>query len=251
MKHIVAIGGGEIGRPGKPVETTLIDKEIISLSNKKHPRVLFLPTASDDDIKYCNIFKAHYAGRLSCEVKDLKLYEKLSFQEIKEATEWADVIYVGGGNTLKMMMLWRKLGVDKLLKEAYERSVVLCGLSAGALCWFTGGLSDSRSFTSNGQTWNYIKVSGLKLEDVFICPHFDAELARQPSLKKALKGTSKVAVTIDNCAALEIKDGLYRILSSRKGAGANRTYWKKGKYIIEPITVSREYGPISELSSAK
>lgn len=247
MKHIVAIGGGEIGRPGKPIETTSIDEQIIKLSKKKQPNVLFLPTASDDSEDYCDIFKHHYEKRLGCVVKDLRLRSRPPYSEIKAAIEWADIIYVGGGNTLKMLTLWRKLGVDVLLKEAWERSVILCGLSAGAVCWFNG-LSDSRAFTSKGKTWSHIKVRGLGLKDLFICPHFDTEHARQPALKHALSETRKVAVTIDNCAALEIKDDTFRVLASREKAGVNKAYWQDGKYVVKPVPASAKYRPLSELT---
>lgn len=243
MKHIVAIGGGEIGRPGYPVETTGIDKQIISLSGKKNPAVLFLPTASTDSTGYYEVFNQHYGKRLGCNVLVLNLYSKPSITTIEHAIRSADIMYVGGGNTLKMMMLWRRMGVDKLLAQAYENGTVLCGLSAGAICWFEGGLSDSRSFTSGGKVWNYINVHGLDLENLLICPHYDVEPGRSPALKKSLEGTRKVAVALDNCSAIEIKDETFRILLSKPSAKAYKVYWSAGDYIVEPLTASSDYLP--------
>jgi dipeptidase E len=248
MTHIVAIGGGEIGRSEFPTETLEIDKQIIELSNKKKPVVLFVPTASGDSPGYAENFKQHYGERLGCVVSVLNLYSKPSISAIQKAIKEADIIYVGGGNTLKMMTLWRRVGVDKLLLKASLNGTLLAGLSAGAICWFKAGLSDSKSFTSNGKTWDYINVKGLGLSNLLLCPHFDTEPKRQPALKNALKGTSKIAIALDNCAALEVKDSEFRILSSKKGAKAYKAYWKDGKYFVENIEPSMQYTPIKNIT---
>ena len=147
MGKIVAIGGGEIGRSGYPVETTEIDQEIIRLSGKSKPRMLFIPTASSDSESYYNVVKNHFGTSLSCKVDVLYLLvNKPSRKEIEEKILSSDIIYVGGGNTLKMMKLWRKLGVDRLLKAAYDKGTVLCGLSAGAICWFEYDLTGTVVF---------------------------------------------------------------------------------------------------------
>ncbi len=245
MKHIVAIGGGEIGRPGYSVETTNIDKQIIALSGRTNPNVLFLPTASTDSTDYYEVFSQHYGKRLGCNVGVLNLYSKPSRTTIERAIANADIIYVGGGNTLKMMMFWRRMGVDELLKKAHERGVVLCGLSAGAICWFKGGLSDSRSFSSSGKVWSYINVRGLNLVDLLICPHFDVETQRSPALKNYLKGTKKVAVALDNCSAIEIRANKFRILRSKPTAKAYKAYWNAGKYHVDELPYSENFASLS------
>lgn len=137
MKKLVAIGGGEIGQSGYPVETTKIDKEIIRLTGKRNPRLLFIPTASSDSKSYFEAVKKHFGKRLGCKTDVLYLIkEKPTRKEIEEKILNSDMIYVGGGNTLKMMKVWRKTGVDKVLKQAYNKGVVLSGLSAGSICWF-------------------------------------------------------------------------------------------------------------------
>src|SRR3989344_2508736 len=124
MKKIIAIGGGEIGRPGYPVETTKIDKEIIALTGKTNPRLLFIPTASSDSELYYETVKKHFGKTLGCKTDVLYLINKdLSKKEIEQKIFGADIIYVGGGNTLKMMKVWRAIGVDKILKQAYERGI--------------------------------------------------------------------------------------------------------------------------------
>lgn len=247
MKHIIAIGGGEIGRPGYPVETTDIDKQIIALSGKDRPNVLFLPTASGDNEGYSEVFAQHYGERLGCNVSVLNLYSKPPSEFIERAINGADIIYVGGGNTLKMMTLWRRIGVDQLLAKASERGAILCGLSAGAICWFKGGLSDSRSFTSGGSVWNYINVRGLNLEDILICPHYDVELQRPLALKRSLKGTRSVAIALDNCAAIEIFNDTFRIIRAKPHAKAYKVYWSADTYIVDELNSSDEYLPLSLL----
>lgn len=114
MGKIVAIGGGEISKQ----ETLSIDKEIIKLSGKKQPNVLFIPTASSDAPKYSDDFAKYYGTALGCNVNVLTLINKeIDIKAIKNKILNADIIYVGGGNTLMMMKLWRKIGVDKILER--------------------------------------------------------------------------------------------------------------------------------------
>src|SRR5271157_4554404 len=118
MGTIVAIGGGEIGRPKKeggfePIETTTIDKEIIRLTGKTHPRLLLIPTATDDSPEYFEVVSKHFGKKLGCRCDVLYLSNsKQTKQEIRARILGSDIIYVGAGNTLNMLMVWRKLGVD-------------------------------------------------------------------------------------------------------------------------------------------
>ena len=178
MKKIIAIGGGEIGRPGHPIETTSIDKEIIKLTGKKNPKLLFIPTASSDSELYSEAVKNHFGNRLGCKIDVLYLIkEKLSKKEIKEKIFKSDIVYVGGGNTLKMLNLWKKKGVDIILKSALKKGIVLSGLSAGGICWFGKGSSDSRRFyDSKGKI---IKIGGLNFVPALFCPHYDVEEDRR------------------------------------------------------------------------
>jgi len=187
------------------------------------------------------VFSQHYGKRLGCNVEVLNLYRKPSKTTIERAIANADIIYVGGGNTLKMMMLWRRMGVDELLKKAHDRGLVLCGLSAGAICWFKGGLSDSRSFSSGGKEWSYINVRGLNLVDLLLCPHYDVESKRHPALRKMLKNSRNVAFVLDNCSAIEIKDDKFRVLRSKPTAKAYMAYWTAGKYSLEELSYSKDF----------
>ena len=122
QKKIFAIRGGEIGRPGIKNETLKIDKALLKLSGKKKPKLLFIPTASNDAPEYAESIEKYFGNRLHCKVKTLLLYNKnINKKTIKEKLFNSDIIYVGGRNTLKMMNLWKKLGVDKRLVTAHKK----------------------------------------------------------------------------------------------------------------------------------
>lgn len=248
-RNIIAIGGGKIMVPKhQQAQTLSIDKAIFEQSRKKKPKVLFIPTASEDNAEYCDAFRYQYETRLGCSVEELLLYRnRPSNRKIQMLIAKSDIIYVGGGNTLRMMKLWRQLGVDKALDKARKRGAVLCGLSAGAICWFRQGNSDSRKF-KDGRNQTLIKVTGLNYADLMLCPHYDAEKHRQPSLKAMMKTTQGVAIGVENNAALHIKDDQYRILASKKHKKAYLIYWKDGEYVKQGLKPADDFRPLIELS---
>lgn len=234
MPTIVAIGGGEL----KDLETLPIDREIVRLARKKKPRVLFIPTASNDALGYCETFRTVYENRLKCEVEELLLIrEKLSKKTVAEKIFSADIIYVGGGNTLKMLRVWRKRGVDVLLKQVYKKDVVLSGLSAGALCWFRYGSSDARSF-SQGKQFSYMRVRGLELVSATASPHHIREKTRDGGLERILRRTSGIGLAIDDNAALVIEGNQYRVIASAPVAKVRRVCVQAGKAIWEIVPKS-------------
>ena len=243
MVRIVAIGGGEI----RDKDTLSIDQEILSFSGKKHPKLLFLPTASADSEGYFCGIKNYFEG-LGCTVDVLYLIKNPpSKKDIEIKILSADIIYVGGGNTLNMMTIWRRLWVDIILQRALKKDIVLCGLSAGSICWFTCGNSDSRKFTSNSS--QLIKVTGLDFVHALHCPHYDVEAFRQEDLKRMMRKSPLVAIALENCCAIEIQDATFRIISSKKWAKAYKIYWKKGEYYKEAIPQQEVFSPIKPLLS--
>ncbi len=207
------------------------------------PRALFIPTASLDDTDYCEAFRRQYGGELGCRVDMLLLYQdRPARKHIREKILDADLIYVGGGNTLRMMKLWRSLGVDRYLDQARRRGAVQAGLSAGAICWFRYGNSDSRYY-SNPDEAALIRVQGLHFINALCCPHYDAEANRAPALKMMMRRTPGVAVALDNCAAIEIDNDRYRALTSKRGAHAYRICWSAGHYHKEKL--SRDWQPLT------
>jgi dipeptidase E len=176
---IVAIGGGEIRTRG----TAFIDRETIRLSKKKNPKVLFIPTASSDSERYRKRVQEYFGKFLKCRTDILLLIkEQPSKEQIRKKILPADVIYVGGGNTLQMMRVWRRLGVDKLIKAAYEKGTVLSGISAGSICWFDSGHSDSMSFYKP-RKWKYTNVRGIGLIKEYTAPTTTARREESPGEK--------------------------------------------------------------------
>ncbi|MCK5416810.1 Type 1 glutamine amidotransferase-like domain-containing protein [Candidatus Parcubacteria bacterium] len=248
MKTIVAIGGGEIGRPGFSIETKIIDKEIIKYSGKKNPKLLFIPTASFDASSYIEDIKRHFGKRLGCKVDVLYLIDtKITKKEIERKMLSSDIIYVGRGNTVEMLKVWKDMGVDKLLKKAWEKGVVISGLSAGAVCWFKYFSSDSKKFKNRKFNFDFIKLKGLGWIPISFCPHFDTEKKRREHLKKMMEKTAGTAIAVDNCCALVIRDDEYKIVLSKKNACAHKAFWFKGKYHISKIMNSKKFKPLNEL----
>ncbi len=248
MRKIIAIGGGQIGgRVGVKAETLGIDKEITKLSEKKNPKLLFIPTASGDAVGYVEIVKNYFGKKLGCKIDSLEIIsKKYTKKELENKILKTDIIYVGGGNTLKMMKIWRKFGIDILLKKAMEKGIVLSGLSAGSICWFKYGNSDSKRFGKNKEA-SMISVKGLNMIPALHCPHYDVEVGRKKSLKDMMKKKGGVAIAIDNCAALEIIDDTYRVLQTKKTANVYKVYWRSRKYFKELVSISNRLRPLNEL----
>lgn len=246
VKKIVAIGGGEI----RNSETLAIDKEIIRLTQKKRPKLLFIPTASSDSEGYFKGVDSYFGEKLGCKTDVLYLLKETpSPKEIKDKILDSDIIYVGGGNTLKMMRLWRRLGVDKILKTAWQKGIVLCGLSAGSICWFDSGHSDSMSFY-NPKKWKYINVSGLGFIKGIHCPHYDNEtlgVPRKTHFSNMIQKIGGMGIAIDENCAIEFLDDKYRVITSKKSAKAFRVYKKDGKVISKKIEQKDQLMPIATL----
>ena len=242
MPNIVSIGGGGLD----PFGTHAIDRVILKLSGKTTPRTLFIPTASEDDEGYCERFETVYAEALKCPTDQLLLYrDRPSNVGIRKKIEQAEVIYVGGGNTLRMMRFWRKLGIDELLIRAAKRGVVMCGSSAGAICWLKWGNSDSRSF-SGKPDWDYIRVHGLNLLDIAGCPHYHGEV-REQSFEEMIRKHGDVAVALDDHAALAVNDDRWKIVTSKPNATAYRLTRVDGEVRTESLATDGAWKPWSSL----
>ena len=234
-RTIVAIGGGKIATR----QTLPIDREIIRLSKTKNPRLLFIPTASSDSEIYWKKIRAYFGDFLKCKTDVLFLMkENPSREQIRSKISAADIIYVGGGNTLQMMRIWRRLGVDKLLIAAYIKGTVLAGVSAGSICWFDSGHSDSMSFY-NPHNWNYINVKGLGLIQGIHCPHYNGKtggVPRRKNFQQMIRKIGGVGIAIDNICAIEFRDGrVFKVLVSKPRAKAYRVFKKKGEIVEEQI----------------
>jgi dipeptidase E len=233
---VIALGGAEIGDilPNgtlKPVTSEKTHLEILARTKKKHPRVLYIPTAIDDAGDRIASFRQYYLSLGAREVEVLRLIgEKPSSAKIKDKIFNADVVFVNGGNTYRMLKLWKRHGVDRTLKRAHQQGVIMSGYSAGAICWFQYGCSDS--FYKKKP----FKLTAMGMYGAVLCPHFDTESVRRPALRKIMARTpGMVSIALDENAAIELVDKRYRILTTTPTAKARRTFWKNGRYVVEII----------------
>jgi dipeptidase E len=225
-KTIVAIGGGKIATRA----TLAIDREIIRLSHKKNPKLLFIPTASSDSEIYWKQVRKYFGDFLKCGTDVLFLVkQKPSREQVRRKISSADIIYVGGGNTLQMMRIWRRLGVDKLL---------LAGASAGSICWFDSGHSDSMSFY-NPRKWKYINVKGLGIIPGINCPHYNGRtlgIPRRKNFQGLIRKIGGMGIAIDNHCAIEFRDGrVSKVLVSKSRAKAYRVFKRQRNVVEEQI----------------
>ena len=136
-RHIIAIGGGGFGRnPGEGI----IEEYILKHTKKKKPNICFIPTATGDNEAYKVNYYATFS-KLNCNPTHLDFFKRTP--DLKKLIHSQDAIFVGGGNTKSMLAVWKEWGLDKILKKAYKEGVVMSGVSAGAICWFQNGITDS------------------------------------------------------------------------------------------------------------
>ena len=203
MKKIIAIGGGELRE-----RTTLkIDEYIANLAKERagenRANALFIPTASHDCMPYYNTFHKVYTGVFNIKTDvALTVFKEVDLEKIKGKFEKADVIYVGGGDTVFMIEEWKKSGMLGLIKDAYERGVIVAGLSAGAICWFTDIYTDSAAALGEGD--KYAMFKGLGWVEGKISPHYGS---RMLDFDEIVCYNLQRAYAIEDDAALVIEDG--------------------------------------------
>jgi dipeptidase E len=179
-RHIIALGGGGFS---DATQSHKLDEYILSFAAKSKPRVCFLPTASGDARLYIKRFYRSFE-RLGAKASHLSLFQPTP-QPATKVLAAQDVIYVGGGNTRAMLVLWKEWGVDAILRRAHSRGTILAGISAGALCWFEQGLTDSNP-------GGYTPLDALGWLKGSFCPHFDSEPRRKPVFRSLIRAGTLV-----------------------------------------------------------
>lgn len=197
-RKLIAIGGGSLAE-----KTTLdIDRRVAELAKKhagdKRAVGVFIGTASHDSMPYFNTFRKTYTGEFDVKADCvLSVYGEMNDEKIRSKFQKADMLYIGGGDTLFMLDYWKKKGIYDLVLDAYERGVVVCGLSAGAICWFEKMYTDSDSFDDGGK---YHICDGIGKIDGLFCPHYDD---RKEDFGEATENYSGLIWQVENNAALE------------------------------------------------
>ena len=219
-RNIIAIGGGGFGRdPGEGI----IEEYILKQTKKKKPNICFIPTATGDNEAYKVNYYATFS-KLNCNPSHLDFFKRTP--DLKRLISNQDAIFVGGGNTKSMLAVWREWGLDNILKKGYKNGIVMSGVSAGAICWFQNGITDS--WSSNLKIMpcmNIIKGT--------CCPHYDEEPERRPTVKKMIMSKKvKNIFAVDSGAALHIKnENIFKSVSFREQKSSYEVSLLRGKLV--------------------
>jgi dipeptidase E len=228
QRLIFAMGGGGFTmEPSNP----LLDDYALTLTGAGEPRVLFLPTASGDTTTQINAFYARFGGRV-CVPNHLSLFRLGDLDRpLEEIVLGQDIVYVSGGSMRNLLALWRAHRLDELLTRAWQSGIVLAGLSAGAMCWFEGGITCSSGAPE--------AIGGLGLLRGSLTVHADGEPERLPVwLTSVREGVLPGGWATDDGVGLLFRgQRLERVVSSRPGAGAQRVDALAGELVrrrLEP-----------------
>jgi len=191
VRRIVVCGGQQLLYPA-------LTSYLLGLARRKRPRVLFLGTASGDGAGYLLTFYQAFAG-VDCEPSHLALFDRV-VDDIGGFVRSQDVVIVGGGNTANMLAIWRLHGVESALRDAYAEGTVLSGWSAGCLCWFEGGVTDS--FTPNLSALR----DGLGILSGSACPHYDSQEGRRPVYAREIAAGLPPGIALEDGGAARYDD---------------------------------------------
>jgi len=208
MKTIFALGDHA------PADVA-VNKYIVDVCGKPSPKLCFIGTATGDSPTYPEAIDQNFAP-FGCITKSLGLFN-LPTADLRGYLLDSDIIYVGGGNTRSMLAVWREWGVDIILREAWEQGIVLCGPSAGSICWFEQGTTDS-------VPGDLTTVNGLGFLPYSHSPHYDGEPKRRPAYQRMIgDGTLKAGYAADDLVGLLFHDTkLAEVVSAKPNAKA---YW--------------------------
>jgi peptidase E len=209
-RRILAMGGG-----GFTMQEACpaLDRLVLTLTGKPVPRICFLPTASGDGREQTTRFYERFST-WPCQPSILSLFHLGRDRIVDPAAHLLaqDAVYVGGGSMRNMLAVWREHGLDEAMRQAWERGVVLAGLSAGAMCWFEGGVTMSGGAPR--------PAPGMHLLDGSMSVHLDGEPERLPAYRRAVAaGALPDGYAVDDCAALLFAGTRLRAcVASRAGA---------------------------------
>lgn len=205
-RRIVACGGKQLLLPA-------LTEYVLAIVGNARPKVLFLPTASGDGPYYLDLFYRAFEG-VAREAGHLALFDR-TVGDPDALIRAQDVVVVGGGNTANMLAVWRVHGIDRALRAAYAAGTLLTGWSAGCICWFEDGITDS--FTPELGPLR----DGLALLAGSACPHYDSEDRRRPVYARELAAGMPPGIALDDgVAALYEDERLIEIVTARAGGRA-------------------------------
>lgn len=224
------IGGGNIGRGYTSYETETIDKEIVKMTKKDNPNFLFIGFASSFADSYYKIIKKIYAN-LGCNTSYIKKKNLLNNPDIvKNKILEADIIYFGGGDTIKLLEKIKEYNLKEIIDKAISNNAVIAGMSAGAIMLCKEGYSDSKILRDESENHEFIK--GLGYVDLIISPHYEEDSIKTKELFKNLKDTKKEVIVIPNKCAIKVIDNKFEVISEDKSIKAY-TFTYKNKIVLK------------------
>lgn len=232
---LMLIGGGDIGRANTNYETKKIDEEIVKITGKNKPNFLFIGLASNFADSYYKVIKDIYKN-LGCETGKISNKTLSHMEVVEQKINNADIIYIGGGDTVKLVSILKETGMDKMLEKAGNNGCVLAGISAGAISFCKYGLSDVEIM--NNISNNYVRVDGLGFLNYMFVPHFSSDDKKKEDLEKVLKENKDInTICVDNCAAVKIIDDKIEVIKSDNKANAYYAKYDNG-LLLENISNS-------------
>jgi peptidase E len=215
-------------------DSSVLDDYVLSLTDSERPRVCFLPTASGDADHYVVRFYRRFAA--TCDASHVSLFRRDQGtggveDDLASHLLSQDLIYVGGGNVVSMLGAWRAHGLDEVLKKAWRKGIVLCGPSAGSLCWFDEALSAFHGAPRG--------VHGLGLLPYSNCVHYDAEPARRAEYHRFVGDGMRPGFAAEDGVALHFRrTRLARAVSSRPDGCAYRVEHSGDGVVETPLDVA-------------
>ncbi|MGH2490074.1 MAG: Type 1 glutamine amidotransferase-like domain-containing protein [Candidatus Limnocylindria bacterium] len=223
MRRIVACGGQQLLYPA-------LTAYVLALARGPRPKVLFLGTASGDSPDYLLTFYQAFAG-VDCEPSDLALFDRV-VDDIDGLVRSQDVVIVGGGNTANMLAIWRLHGVEDALRSAYAGGTVLSGWSAGCLCWFEGGITDS--FTPQLGALR----DGLGILAGSSCPHYDSQESRRPVYAREIAAGLAPGIALEDGVVARYDDERLVEVASARAEGRAFHVDANGERLLAVRTLS-------------
>jgi peptidase E len=222
-KRIVAFGGFKLADE----DHRGLESQLLRMTGKERPRVCFLPTASADDADYTVIFYEAFSGRAD---PTHVVFHPWPPEDLRDRIVGSDLVFVGGGNTANMLAIWRVHRVDGMLREAWEAGAILCGSSAGMICWFEAGVTDSFGPDLLGMR------DGLGFLPGSACPHYDGEELRRPRYHEFVREGFPAGYAAEDDVGLVFHGTeLAEAISAAPGQRAYRVELRGGEVVETPI----------------
>jgi peptidase E len=220
-------------------EDASLDLFAVGLTARATPRVCLLPTAGGDAEAQIGRFYGFFHGR-NCDPSHVSLFRlENTGIDMREHLMSQDLIYVGGGSLLNLVAIWRAHGLDSILRDAWQAGVVLCGLSAGSMCWFEHGITTSTGPPATGRGLGFLAGSNSV--------HWSSQPARRRTYRLAVAAGLPAGYGVDDGAALVFKGTrLHEVVAARRGAGAWRVERTEDGEVAETPLDVRVLAPPAE-----